>query len=135
MLASVNGIEKKTFVLTGVFEAIPDGTPVTSTGLEEGKPELAALLKRMGGRVTSGVSKKTDFLLVGRLPGKSKLEKADALGIRKIDLQGLSALGRGDEVEPLDLEHVELSQGYKRPLEDEALEEQTAQKRVCNQVF
>ena len=131
----VNGIEQKTFVLTGLFDTIPDGTPVTSTGLEKGKPEMMALLKEMGARVTSAVSKKTDFLLVGRLPGKGKIQKADTLGIKKIDIYGLGALVHGDEVEALNLKDVELSQGYKRPLEDEAPEWEAAQKRVCNQVF
>lgn len=61
----------KTFVLTG--------TLATYT-----RPEAEALIKKMGGRVSSSVSKNTDFVVVGQSPG-SKYEKAKALGVKIID--------------------------------------------------
>jgi DNA ligase (NAD+) len=38
----------------------------------------------MGGRVSSSVSKKTDFVIVGKEPG-SKLADAQKLGVRTIN--------------------------------------------------
>ena len=57
----------KTVVLTG---SLPDLTREEAT-----KRVLAA-----GGRVTTGVSKKTDYVVAGESPG-SKLEKAERLGV------------------------------------------------------
>lgn len=61
----------KTFVLTGTLS---DYT----------RSQAKALIEERGGRVTSSVSKKTDYVLVGENPG-SKLDKARELGITIID--------------------------------------------------
>ncbi|HVS29036.1 MAG TPA: BRCT domain-containing protein, partial [Solirubrobacteraceae bacterium] len=42
-------------------------------------------------RVTSSVSKKTDYVVAGESPG-SKLEKAERLGVEMIDEAGLLEL-------------------------------------------
>ena len=71
----------KTVVLTG---SLPDLTREEAT-----KRVLAA-----GGRVTTGVSKKTDYVVAGESPG-SKLEKAERLGVPVLDEAGLLDLLAG----------------------------------------
>jgi len=51
----------KTFVITGTFSIT--------------RNELQELLEGLGGKVTKAVSSKTDYLLVGDKPGKSKINK------------------------------------------------------------
>ena len=72
MAGSLKG---KTFVLTGVFPEVGGGA-----GLDLGKARLKAAVEAFGGRVTGAISGKTDFLLVGKSPGFSKVSKARAAG-------------------------------------------------------
>ena len=77
-LKSEGKFKGRQFVLTG-----------TLTGLtrEEAKEKIQAL----GGRVTSTVSKKTDYMVVGTSAG-SKLKKAEKLGIMLLDEDALKKL-------------------------------------------
>jgi DNA ligase (NAD+) len=68
----------QTFVLTGT---LPDLT----------REEATERIARAGGRVTSSVSKKTDYLVACDSPG-SKLEKAERLGVAVLDEAGLLRL-------------------------------------------
>jgi DNA ligase (NAD+) len=68
----------KTLVLTG---SLPNWS----------REQATERIMAAGGRVTSSVSKKTDYLVAGESPG-SKLEKAERLGVKVLDeaaLQGL----------------------------------------------
>ena len=72
-----------------------DGKTVVLTGTlpELTREEAAALVKSAGGKVTSSVSKKTDYVVAGESPG-SKLAKAESLGTEVLDEPGLLALVR-----------------------------------------
>ena len=50
---------------------------------------MKEIIESFGGRVTSAVSGKTDFLVVGQEPGASKVSKARAGGVKEIDVLGL----------------------------------------------
>lgn len=63
---------------------------ITGTLPTLSRTEAAHLIERHGGRVTSSVSRNTDFVLAGEKAG-SKREKAEALGIEIIDEAQLRA--------------------------------------------
>jgi DNA ligase (NAD+) len=71
-------LKGKTVVLTGT---LPELT----------REEAASLVKSAGGKVTSSVSKKTDFVVAGDNPG-SKLAKAEKFGTEILDEAGLREL-------------------------------------------
>jgi len=71
-------LEGKTVVLTGTL-------PVLT------REEAAALVKSAGGKVTSSVSKKTDYVVAGDNPG-SKLAKAEKFGTEVLDEEALKGL-------------------------------------------
>ncbi|MDP9226133.1 MAG: NAD-dependent DNA ligase LigA [Actinomycetota bacterium] len=68
----------KTFVLTGTLEGFS-------------REEATAAIERSGGKVTSSVSKKTDYVVVGENPG-TKHDKALRLGVTILDEGDLKKL-------------------------------------------
>jgi DNA ligase (NAD+) len=71
-------LDGKTFVLTGTLE-------------NWSRSDAAQAIEDRGGKVTSGVSKKTHYVIAGANPG-SKLDKATQLGVEVIDEAGLEKL-------------------------------------------
>jgi DNA ligase (NAD+) len=61
----------KTIVVTGTLENFT-------------RQQIEQMIRQSGGKTSSSVSKKTDFVLTGREPG-SKLDKASKLGVKVID--------------------------------------------------
>ncbi|HEX2778773.1 MAG TPA: NAD-dependent DNA ligase LigA [Gemmatimonadaceae bacterium] len=70
-VAADGALKGKTVVITGTLPTLS-------------RAEATALVERSGGRVTSGVSKATSFVVVGEDAG-SKLDKARQLGVETID--------------------------------------------------
>jgi DNA ligase (NAD+) len=64
---------------------------LTGTLPELTREQATERILAAGGRVVSGVSKKTDYVVAGESPG-SKLEKAERLGVQVVDEAGLLAL-------------------------------------------
>jgi len=50
---------------------------------------VKALIESFGGRVTTAVSGKTDYLVVGKDPGASKVKKAISRNLQRIGLKSL----------------------------------------------
>ena len=69
--AKAGPLAGKTFVLTGTLPNLK-------------REEAAAKIEAAGGKVSSSVSKKTDYVVAGEEAG-SKLEKAQKLGVQIID--------------------------------------------------
>lgn len=70
----------KTFVLTGTLASLT-------------RPQATAEIEGRGGRVTSSVSGKTDYVVAGESPG-SKLDRAADLGVEVLDEEGFLAILR-----------------------------------------
>lgn len=75
-------VSGKTFVLTGTLPTM-------------GREEAKALLLAQGAKVSSSVSKKTNYVVAGAEAG-SKLEKAQSLGVAVIDEEQMLKLLKGE---------------------------------------
>jgi DNA ligase (NAD+) len=61
---------------------------VTGTLADFSRSQAEAAIEDLGGKVTSSVSKKTTYVVVGESPGATKFDKAQALGIEILDEAG-----------------------------------------------
>ncbi len=84
-----------TFVITGEFN--------------ENRDSITAKLESLGAKSQSGVSKKTQLLIVGDAPGKSKLTKAQELGVKKVGVEYLveTFAKSGVQFDAGDFEHAD----------------------------
>ena len=73
------------FVLTGVFESLE-------------REEMAEIVKSLGGKVTTSLSKNTKYLVVGEEAGETKVVKANSLGTPQLTEDGLLDLIRDKTV-------------------------------------
>ncbi|MGM9665433.1 MAG: NAD-dependent DNA ligase LigA [Eubacteriales bacterium] len=80
-----NSFEGLTFVLTGTLENMT-------------RDEASEMIKERGGKVSSSVSSKTDFVIAGEEAG-SKLTKAQNLGVKIIDKEEFLRMCRKDTEE------------------------------------
>jgi len=78
--AKLNG---QTFVLTGTLQNLT-------------RDQAKDLIRKAGGRVSSSVSSKTDFVVIGKDPG-SKAQKAGELGVRKIEENEFASLVKSEK--------------------------------------
>ncbi|XP_071552942.1 replication factor C subunit 1 [Panulirus ornatus] len=76
-----NCLQNLVFVLSGVYDSLD-------------REEAAELIKKYGGKVTSSVSRNTSYLVLGSEAGESKLRKAEQLGTKQLDEDGLLDLIR-----------------------------------------
>ncbi len=79
MDSSISGL---TFVITGTLPTMA-------------RAEMEELVKKHGGKISSSVSKKTDYLIAGEKAG-SKLTKAQQLGVRVLSEEEVHKLLRQD---------------------------------------
>ncbi|MGH0189878.1 UNVERIFIED_CONTAM: hypothetical protein FKN15_039780 [Acipenser sinensis] len=98
-----NCLEGLVFVLTGVLESME-------------RDDAKSLIERYGGKVTGNISKKTSYLVLGRDSGVSKTEKAESLGTKILDEDGLLDLirkqpGKRSKYKPTSLKNIIGQQG------------------------
>lgn len=75
--------QNKKFVLTGTLPSLT-------------RDAAAEIIRNLGGKVSSSVSRNTDYVLAGSEPG-SKLAKAEELGVRVIDENEFLQLVKNDK--------------------------------------
>ena len=79
-----DGLSDTRFVLTGLFPEVGGGA-----GLNLGKDKVQSMIQTFGGKVTQAVSGRTNYVVVGKNPGFSKVHNAQTRGIPILDLRSL----------------------------------------------
>ncbi|NP_001267861.1 replication factor C large subunit [Hydra vulgaris] len=97
---SDNCLAGLSFVITGVLEAFD-------------RDEIADSIKRYGGKVTTSVSGKTSYIIVGRDPGETKIEKALKHKTKQIDEDGFIDLICSHSKKPNELNNNDHNENLK----------------------
>ena len=100
----------KVVVFSGVFDL-----PNAGKGFAKGKDQLQAIVKQAGGRCTTSLSRTTTHLLIGRLPGDSKIAQAAALGVKVIAMPEFLKLVQGatdESIASVETDGIVRSKGY-----------------------
>mmetsp|Transcript_26596 Transcript_26596/g.63767 ORF Transcript_26596/g.63767 Transcript_26596/m.63767 type:complete len:120 (+) Transcript_26596:156-515(+) len=84
-------LEDKRFVATGIFPELGGGF-----GLKVGRDRLKEMIESFGGKVTTGISGRTNFVIVGDEPGAKRLEEAKSKGIPAIERTTLQKILIGE---------------------------------------
>jgi hypothetical protein len=92
-----NKLEDKRFVLSGTWPGLG------GTGLTAGKEAAKELVEKHGGRVTSGFSKITNFLVIGDSPGQKRILDAHNKGIQIVTLDQVESVIINDDMAVADL--------------------------------
>lgn len=99
-------IQKLTAVGVNTYESTLPETPqtlagktlvVTGTLAAFGRSEVEEVIRSHGGKAASSVSNNTDYVVAGKEPG-SKLEKAQAIGVRIINEEEFKRLLLGEKI-------------------------------------
>ena len=84
-------------------DALEGKTVVISGNFSVSRDEIKSLIERNGGKNSSSVSGKTDFLLAGEKPGPEKIKKAAELGVKVIseeEFRSMLPSPAGEETHP-----------------------------------
>lgn len=98
-------------MLTGVYESLE-------------RDEAADIIKQYGGKVTTSLSRKTSYIVMGEDAGLAKVAKADELGTKRLSEDGLLDLIRVKSGLPTKSEDTP-SKDKKSPVKMEAKENTT----------
>lgn len=104
-------LKEKRFVVTGVFPELGGGF-----GLNLGRDRLKAMIESFDGKVTSSISGKTDYVIVGDEPGEKRLEEARSKRKPILNRSTLHKILIGESQLPLSAE------GDSQPITDETYE-------------
>jgi hypothetical protein len=92
-----NKLEDKRFVLSSARPGLG------GTGLTAGKEAVKEFVEKHGGRVTSGFSKITNFLVIGDSPGQKRILDAHNKGIQIVTLDQVESVIINDDMVVADL--------------------------------
>jgi len=93
---------------SGIFPELGGGS-----GIGIGKTKAEDLITSFGGKVTGSISGKTDYLLVGKEPGMSKVKKANAQNVTRLNLDDLKNLCEGSSADDIkSIEITSFSKGF-----------------------
>ena len=89
-------------------DALAGKSIVISGNFSISRDDMKALIEAHGGKNSSSVSGKTDYLLAGEKPGPEKMKKAEELGVRVISESEFYALvGSPSEPQKPQIEEIE----------------------------